>query len=314
MIESLYFIRPFWLLGIIPILLIWWFFVYKTPRSSNWQLVIDQHLLPRLGHPLTHKFRLNFLLPSLLVLTILALSGVSFFKQETLVYQQQETTLIMLDSSPSMRAKDVVPSRLKRAILLIKQFLAQDKNRTLLIAFSAEPYLISPPSVDDKPLLNLLQGFNVDTLPSAGSRLDLALQYADDLLTKKNTKANILLLTDAQDVTNGAFQAAKKLGQKISVIAISKDSAVQFKYAGKTQATQTNKRLLKLLAQSTGGLYQDLSVGNIDNFLRFNAFDLFANQAKKSTKKVDIFIDSGIYFVLLVLPLFLLFFAWRLKQ
>ncbi len=315
MIETIELIRPLWLLAIIPTLLIWWFFSYKNTHVSNWQSVIDKNLLPRLSQQhLARQNLANFLLPILLVLTLIALSGVSFFKQNTPVYQQQKTTLIILDASPSMRAKDVAPSRLKRAILLIKQFLIQDVNQVMLMVFAAEPYLISPASTDDKPMLNLLQGLTVNSLPSPGSRLDLAFQYADELLTKKNIKANILLLSDAQNVASEALKSAKKLGQKISVIAISKAQTVEFEHAGKTQNTTTNKRLLRRLAESTGGLYQELNIGNIDNFVRFNVFDPFNNKVKQQNQQVSIAIDSGIYFVLILLPLFLLFFHQKLRQ
>ena len=315
MFEHIEFIRPRWLLAIIPALLFCWFFLRENSTFSNWQQVIEPHLLSRLAkQPLSAKSYNIFLLPSLLVLSIIALSGVSFFTQNKPVYEQQKTTLIILDASPSMNADDVVPSRLERAILLIKQFLAQDKNQTMLMAFAAEPYLISPPSIDDKPTLNLLQGFATDILPAAGSRLDLALKYAKILLTEQDTKADILLLTDAQNVSSAALKAAKQLGQKISIIAISKEQTVEFKHAGKNRKTTTNKRLLKLLAQSTDGLYQDLGVGNIDNFVLFNELASLSAKTKKKDKKTPVLVDNGAYIALLLLPLFLLFFAQRLRQ
>ncbi len=315
MIENITFIRPLWLLAIIPALLVWWFFAYKKTRASNWQNVIDEHLLPRLSRQqLVSQKRANFVLPILLVLTIVALSGLSFFKKNTPIYQPQKTTLIMLDASPSMSAKDVTPSRLKRGIVLIKQFLTVDDGRVMLMTFSGEPYLISPPSIDDKPLFNLLQGFSVDTLPNSGSRLDLAFKYANELLTKQNTRANILLLSDAQSVNSKAFEAAKEIGQKVSVIAISQEKTVEFEHQGVRQTTTTNKRLLRLLAESTGGLYQELNVGSIDNFIRFNTLNLFADKIKQENQKTSVAVDSGVYFLLLLLPLFLLFFSRELKR
>lgn len=312
MIETIEFIRPLWLLAIIPALLLWFF--AKNTHASNWQNVIDKHLLPRLSQQrLMTKNYANFLLPILLVLTIIALSGLSFFKQNTPVYQAQKTTLIMLDASPSMNADDVAPSRLKRGIILIKQFLTQDDGQTMLMAFSGEPYLISPSSIDDKPLLNLLQGFDINTLPNSGSRLDLALEYAHQLLTKKNISVNILLLSDAQNVSSKALQIAKKMGRKISVIAISQAKTAEFEYQGNRKSTTTNKRLLRLLSQSTGGLYQELNVKNIDNFIRFNTLNLFTQKAKQQNKKTSVAVDSGVYFAWILLPLFLLFFSRELK-
>ncbi|MBE8189583.1 MAG: VWA domain-containing protein [Candidatus Thioglobus sp.] len=308
------FIRPLWLLAIPLVLLVWWFFVYKNSHFSNWQNVIGKHLLPRISQQQSTKNRTNFLLPILLILTIIGLSGLSFFQQNTPIYQEQKTTLIILDASPSMNATDVVPSRLKRGIVLIKQFLKIDTGRVMLMTFAAEPYLISPPSIDDKPLLNLLQGFNTQALPRGGSRLDLAFKYAAELLSKKNTNTNILLLTDAENVSSKAFQAAKDLGQKVSIIAISQAKTIEFEYQKIRQSTSTNKRLLRLLAQSTGGLYQELNVENVDNFVRFNASNLFANKVKQENQKASVAVDSGIYFALILLPLFLLFFSRELKR
>ncbi len=307
MIENIDFIRPFWLLSVFPMGFIWWFFIYKNRARSNWEAVVDKHLLLRLSEQqFGNKPRGNLLL-TLLLLSIFALSGPSFFKKNIPIYQQQKIILIMLDASPSMNATDVTPSRLDRAILLVKQLLEQNQAQTMLMVFAAEPYLISPPSADDKPILNLLEGFSTNILPAPGSRLDLALEYANDLL-KEQENGNILLLTDAQNISANTFKIAEKMPAEVSIITIANKPNVEFKHNGKTQTTQTNKHLLKLLAQKTGGLYQQLNVNNIKNFLDFNKFSDLNNKSKKQGQKISVTIDNGIYFVLAVLPLFLLLF------
>ncbi len=313
-LANIHFIYPEWFLALIPLVVLWWFFVKNHRLNNNWQNIIDKHLLLKLSgsNKIQKKLKyLPLLVALVLILTVLALSGPSFFQKKSPLYQLEKLQVILLDASISTYADDIKPSRFKRSILLIKQLLKQTKEgETMLIAFSGEPYIISPPTSDAKPIINLLDGLTQNILPVGGQNLNLALKYSKEIIAKyKNKSIDILLLTDDNIVGSDSLETAKQLYQqdfRLSVLVVSGDKDITF---NNKNIVKANTRLLQLLAKNGGGIYQKLTndVLDIKNYLNFTEQHLATNN-KQNTKQIKTWINSGIYLVFVLLLLVSLMF------
>ena len=321
---GIHFIRPEWLLATIPLFLLLWVFYRRAHGDNSWQAVIDKHLLKHLiPQAKQQQKQSKFWLLALSSLLIIALSGPSFHRQSSPVYELDKLQVILLDASPSTYTNDIKPSRFERSLLLIKQLLKQHKEgEVMLIAFSGEPYVISPPTSDAKPILNLLKGLTQQALPTIGSRLDLALKYTQTLLDKyHNKQVDILLLTDAHKINTKSLALAKAFKAKdyrLSVITVATDKAVPIQAdngflkdnSGNVVVVKTNQRLLALLSKYGGGLYQLLKndVKDIERYLSFTKQYIATKTTKQKDKSANRWVDSGIYIVFLLLPLMLILF------
>ncbi len=323
-LMALHFIRPWWLLALIPAIGLLWLFYRANYQGNSWAGVIDAHLLKHLLPKVAQQKKKSIHgLSALLVLSIFGLSGPSLHKEISPVYQLEKLQVILLDASESTHTTDIKPSRFKRSVLLVRQLLKQHKEgEVMLVAFSGEPYVISPPTSDAKPILNLLEGLNQQTLPVTGSNLALALKYTQSLLKKyDNKQVDILLLTDEHQVGIESLNLAKTLNAdniRLSVLSVATDKAVPIRSSngfakdssGQIIVAKTNQTLLARLSNNGGGLYQalDNDVANIERYLKFSQKNITDKSNKQKDKTSSKWVDSGIYIVLLLIPLLLILF------
>ena len=117
MIEQFHFLRPAWLLALVPLAWLIWYGLHRKHRSRSWQSVVDAQLLPHLlkGRETFKSKSLLVLLSICGVLSILALAGPAWERLPRPAFNQQSALVIALDLSRSMDAGDVKPSRLARA-------------------------------------------------------------------------------------------------------------------------------------------------------------------------------------------------------
>lgn len=133
---------------------------------------------------------------------VFAVSGPAI-TQERSLFQSDENWVWVMDSSLSMLADDLQPSRFQRARYSLIELLNASKQhrRISLIAFAGDNYLISPPTDDMSTLLFNLQELDPSIIPVRGSEPLPALKRAQDILDNdKDIPGNILLITD--DVKN----------------------------------------------------------------------------------------------------------------
>ena len=112
LIEDFHFLRPLWLLGLLPLLWLAWFWVKRTQSGSGWEASIDNDLLSVLldaGHKRSNRW-LQFLLLAALVCSAVGLAGPTWQKLPQDVQQKNDALVILLDLSLSMLAEDVKPS------------------------------------------------------------------------------------------------------------------------------------------------------------------------------------------------------------
>ena len=169
--ADLHFIRPWWLVGLLPAL--WLLVLLWRSRSAQagWDGLIAPQLLQHLlvGRNESVGRAPLALLGCAWLLGVIALAGPTWERQSQSVYSASLDQVVVLDMSPSMALTDVAPDRLTRARFAITDLMAQSlEGRTALIVFGAEHHVVVPLTDDNATVEQLLRALSVDVLPSKG--------------------------------------------------------------------------------------------------------------------------------------------------
>ena len=136
-IEHFHFLRPWWALALLPILLIIAIQWRREDQTRGWQSVIAPHLLDALR---VRQFRNHWFNPAslsmvVMSLMIIILMGPSWRQQASPLTRDEAALVVLLDVSASMQQRDIQPSRLQRAQQKIGDLLELRKGS--LIASTA---------------------------------------------------------------------------------------------------------------------------------------------------------------------------------
>jgi len=224
--ESFHFLQPEWFWVLIPLLILLWLLRQAGEQSSAWQKVCDARLLPYLlDKPANSRFYLPlWLLAVGGLLTVIALADPVWEQQEQPVFRNEAARVIVLDLSNSMLSPDLKPSRLVRARYKVADILQQNLDgQTGLVVFAGDAFTVSPLTHDVDTIQALLGPLEPALMPAQGSRVDLGLQHAADLMQQAGIQqGNILLITDGFDGQR-AIDAARKVsrdGYRVSVLGV----------------------------------------------------------------------------------------------
>ena len=317
--NEIHLIRPLWLLALIPWILLVWRMAKTTFLQSGWHRVCDAHLLP---HILNQPKQISKKYPAFLVLiagilTIIALSGPVYHQLPQPVFRNQSALVLILDLSLSMDATDAKPSRLIQSKHKIVDILRKRREgQTALIVFANQPFVVSPLTNDTATISLQLATLETGLMPAQGSRPDLAMEKAVDLLHQGGiNRGKILLVTDGwSEESELSAQAIHTQGHTLSILGVgtSEGSPIPTSKGGFLKDSQGNIVIAKLdpkhlqqLAQMGGGRYQHIRTDDFDietlNILN-DAVSL-ENTMEKSELMADIWREEGPWFLLMVLPL-----------
>lgn len=194
--------------------------------------------------------------------------------------QERATVVLVVDTSGSMRAKDVAPTRLGAAKEAIRTFLAKvpDELRVGIISFSDEPQVVVPPTTDRELLLAgvdlLTPGFGTaigDAIVRA-VEVGLAVEAEGGSRPEAGPPADgekpltaILMLSDGfqtrgfVEPLDGAQQAADQR-MPVYTIALGTDGGTieVFRFGQRqTVPVPPDRQTLTAIAEATGGEYFD---------------------------------------------------------
>lgn len=184
-------------------------------------------------------------------------------------------TVIAVDVSASMKARDLRPDRLNSAKNMLRMLIAQmPQDRIGLIAFTSEAFVQCPITTDEDALKYFISSLQPDMLPVAGTSLAAPVRLAAHMLSKYPGQKGLILLTDGEDHTPEELQEAETIAQKegIRIIAIGmgtptgelipektdvSGNVVEYKKDrnGKTVVTKLDEKSLAQLAAATQGVY-----------------------------------------------------------
>ncbi len=266
-----------WLLLVIPPALALFFWWSERTRQKLLTQFVEARLLATLTagiSPARRKLRFTLIVASVALLLIaLARPQYGYDKEE--VRQNGLDIVVAVDTSKSMLATDIPPSRLGRAKLAALELMQTAKaDRLGLVAFAGEAFLSCPMTIDDTAFQQSVQALDVNSIPQGGTALAEAIKTALAAFKENGNHKALVLFTDGEDNDEGALaaaQAAAKEGLKIFTIGIgsAEGTLVQIPDGnggsdyirdekGQVVKTKLNESLLQQIAGATGGFYLPL--------------------------------------------------------
>lgn len=229
MLTNLQFLRPWWFLLLIPLIFLGIALFKKRIKNSSWRSACDPKLLPHLIVMHTKK---RYFLPFGLLMAsglsmILALSGPAWKKINIPTYQQIQPRIILLDMSDNMYENDLSPDRITRAKFKLHDLFNQkNSGQFALIAYTSEPFVVSPLTDDAQTIDTLVPALTENVMPIGGNNLRKALLAAKNLFKANGTTNGDILVISATIPDNNALVTARKLvtqGIHISILPIVAD-------------------------------------------------------------------------------------------
>jgi Ca-activated chloride channel homolog len=221
--------------------------------------------------------RLRRLLPlalALVALTALVI-GVARPRAMLSVPGRQATVILALDSSRSMAATDVKPSRLAAAIASAKVFLdsAPKSYSVGIVSFSTRASLVLSPTTDRDAARRTLDQITLGTGTAIGDAIDRSVaaarrgdgtQRQQSQQAKNAVPATVLLLSDGEQTSGNrqplpAANEARRLGIPINTVALgTRDAVVDVPRANGLVEKVTvvpDAKTLRQIARITGGRF-----------------------------------------------------------
>lgn len=252
----------------------------------------------------------NFLKSSniLLLTKIAALTALIIGISSPVVVSEIESTnsdyVIAIDSSSSMLASDLNPTRFEAAKDVSNDFVSRLSNDTKagVVSFAGEVRRESPLTSDKTETKGAID--RIDTGSTAGTAIGDALYTSASILIGSNRSKEVILITDGRNNAgspmNESLQYVKSHNVSVTAIGIGKEQEVKDRYetvsgvnASRARFPNIDVESLNRTARETGGKL--VTVTNSSG-LRSAVLDF---------EKVKARTDISIYFILLALVLIL---------
>lgn len=198
MIGAFHFIRPEWLLALIPVALLWWLLRRRTDALQPWRGIVAPHLLSHLlsGEETKSRFSPLDLLAVGWLVVVVAIAGPTWKREPAPFAEETAALAIVVKVSPSMKTEDVQPSRLARATQKIHDLLEKRGGaKTSLIAYAGTAHVVMPATTDGGIIDSFAQALDPKIMPEDGDAAADALRLADQTLTDAGG-GSILWITD----------------------------------------------------------------------------------------------------------------------
>jgi Ca-activated chloride channel family protein len=314
MLSDFHFLTPEWFLALLPLGAILWGISRRGARGDVWQRVVDPDLLPHLlvqGIGQGHRLPLVLLAGGWLA-AVAALANPTFERLPVPVYRGELARVVVLDLSRSMEAADLAPSRLARARYKVADILKRSREGQVgLIVFAGDAFVVSPLTDDADTILSMLDAVVPEIMPVQGSRPDLALAKAKELLEQAGAAGGEVILVG--DDAGGAralaqAKALKGAGYELSVIGVGTKAGAPVPNAvgadGRPVMSRLDPGVLRALASAGGGVYAPLSADGRDLDRVLRATPTLPEQAKEETQmQTEVWKELGPWILLAVLPL-----------
>ena len=314
-------IRPDWLWALLPWLAWMIGLAFYRPKQTKWHRLISPHLQSRM---VQHGEQRKGPVPLILLCTLLAivaLAGPSIRTQESPLYSTEQARALILDMSLSMWATDVKPNRLSRLRYKAMDFIKASKGGEMgLLAYAGDAFVVSPLTSDGKTLTNLISALGPDVMPAFGSRPDLAVEKAIELLTQAgHQQGSLILMTDgiseerAEQIQAllkptrfqlNIYQVGTEVGAPIQL-----PSGELLKSKGQIVSPKADHSISRRLSRQQGGQLITMSHSNRDiEQLAQASASAAHSDAERQQQQAQIREDAGPYLLLVLIPLLTLLF------
>ncbi len=259
---------------LVPVL----FFLFRAGRKRRRSL-LDEFAEPRLARHLvrgvdeSRRARKERIFLLAMTGVLFALAHPQYGEKQRQVRREGIDIVFALDTSLSMLAPDMVPSRLERARREMEGLLSRlDGDRVGIVSFAGGAVPTSPLTIDYGAVRMFLRGIDPWTVPTAGTAIAEAIRAATKMLVKGGTGSKaIILLTDGEDHEgdlSGAEEEARGEGIRVYTVGLGTAegeliplSAKEFKKddTGEFVVSHRDDRTLQEIAAKTGGRHYVLA-------------------------------------------------------
>ncbi|MDP5185750.1 MAG: VWA domain-containing protein [Alishewanella sp.] len=320
MFADFHFLRPYWLLALLPLALLCWLLQKRRQDTSPWQQLIAPHLqhVMLLGQHIQQRQPWALpLLASCWLLTVLALSGPSWQKLPQPALTVKKATVLVMDMSLSMRATDLTPDRLTQQRFKALDFIDLLQEGDLgLISYAADAFVISPLTPDHNNIRLQIPTLRPELMPAQGSNVLRALEQAAELLEQAGyPSGEIVLFTDGFDADS--YQSIQQLlnnwphqlaimafGQPEGAVVRLENGELLKNAQGGVVMPRVPLEQLRVLARQAGGSLVQAGADNADlqQLLKQNQ-QQYDDRQPQPLMTGDQWQDNAVYLVWLLLPL-----------
>ena len=324
-LADFHFLRPWCLLTLIPVGILWYVWYIRPLSRGNWLDVCDAELLPYIlqTQPLPQKRSSSIMGCLAAVLAVLALAGPTWQHLPSPAYRNETALVIALDLSVTMDASDIKPSRLGKARYKIADLLKLRKDgQTALMVYRGDTFTVTPLTTDTATIASQLEALNTDIMPSSGRDTDKAINEAVNLLQPAGVgQGDILLITDSIEPA-AIDHAESHLNQyRLSVLAVGTSDGAPISQSGggfvkdasgNIVLARLDRNALIQLTNKTKGLFQLVSNDDTDVNKLQKYFDARIQEDKNQQNNILLqqWDELGPEILLLVLP----WAAWQFRK
>ena len=208
------------------------------------------------------------------------------------MFQTNTARVIVLDLSNSMLVNDLKPTRMARARFKVEDILAKEEEGQIgLVVFAGDAFTASPLTRDSDTIRALLQVLTPSIMPTQGSRVDLGLEKAHELLTQAGViNGQVLLISDGASKLDKATTAAEALNKdshQLSILAVGTETGGLLRLR---REPPVNVKLdlagLHKIAKEGGGVLHTISSNDAD--LQAVLKKTISNDTNNATKTNDL--------------------------
>ncbi len=198
---------------LIPILIIFFVFISFKKRKSldlfGDKIVLEKLLLSK---SIVKDRTKRILIIIGVTFLILALSRPQIGTRLTMAKRRGVDILIAMDTSTSMRARDIRPSRLEKAKLEVSSLIDKLRgDRIGILTFAGNSFIQCPVTLDYNAAKMFLNIIEPGMMQKPGTALGDAIKTAQSAFIKKERRHKVLiLLTDGEDHDTNPTKAAEE--------------------------------------------------------------------------------------------------------
>ena len=319
-IDNFHFLRPLWLLALIPVLLFFSAMWRVNSVVTAWDKAIDKNLLPYLLDRSKNASQRTplILLFAAWALSILALAGPVWEQLPQPVQKKEDALVIVFDLSLSMFAPDHSPNRLDLAKRKLRDILAlREEGQTALVVYAGDAHTVTPLTDDVVTIEALVPSLSPNIMPLFGSKPVEAIELAIGLLDGTDaSRGKVLLMTDGisgfdeelliteQFADNDYELLIMGIGTEEGAPIRTNDGNFLTDEAGALIIPTLNKNVLQSLTNRVSGRYHDIQLADSDLAYLLSDFELLDDdQMSDVEEEFDVWYEFGPWLLLLVLPI-----------
>lgn len=260
-----------YLLVLIPILALIRYVSYRNQKKRLRRFgepELLKALMPNVSYlrPLTKFWILQGALALLIVMLARPQMGTKISHEKRVGIE----TIIAMDISNSMRAEDIIPSRLDRSKMMVENLVDHFTNDKIgLLVFAGDAFVQLPITSDYVSAKMFLSSIDPSMIATQGTDIAKAISMASNSFTQEEGIGKaIVVITDGEDHEGGALEAAKAAkdkGMRVYVLGVGSVNGAPIPLpgtgeymkdnTGNTVMSALNEEMCKQVAQSGGGAY-----------------------------------------------------------